>query len=71
MQSESKLRYLHHIDGIRAIAVSLVFLYHLKIPGFSGGYLGVDVFIVVSGYLISALITKELERWLEAWVALG
>ena len=62
MESESKSRYLHHIDGIRAIAVTLVFLYHLKIPGFSGGYIGVDVFIVVSGYLISALITKELEQ---------
>ena len=48
-----------HIQFLRAIAVLLVFLYHLKIPYFDKGYLGVDIFFVISGYVITKqLLTK-------------
>jgi peptidoglycan/LPS O-acetylase OafA/YrhL len=50
------------IEGLRAIAVSLVLLYHAAVPGFGGGYVGVDVFFVLSGFLITGLLLRELER---------
>ncbi len=53
------LRYRAHIDGLRAVAILPVICFHADV-GFSGGYVGVDVFFVISGYLISALILKEL-----------
>ena len=56
-----KISYNPAIDGLRAIAVLSVIFFHLKIDFFRGGYLGVDIFFVISGYLISSLIYKELE----------
>ena len=53
----------HHrreIDGLRALAVIPVILFHAGLPGFRGGYVGVDVFFVISGYLITALLLGEL-----------
>ncbi len=51
--------YKEHIQFLRAIAVILVFLYHLKVPYFYKGYLGVDIFFVISGYVITKqLLTK-------------
>ncbi|WP_423597000.1 acyltransferase family protein [Roseateles sp. MS654] len=50
------------IQALRAIAVLWVLLYHAQIPGASGGYLGVDIFFVVSGYLITGLIQRALQR---------
>jgi peptidoglycan/LPS O-acetylase OafA/YrhL len=50
------------IQGLRALAVLFVVLYHAKLPLFSGGYVGVDVFFVISGYLISGLLVREMER---------
>jgi len=47
------------IQGLRAVAVSLVVLYHARIPGFPGGYIGVDVFFVVSGFVITGLLLRE------------
>jgi peptidoglycan/LPS O-acetylase OafA/YrhL len=49
------------IEGLRAIAILLVVGYHAALPGFSGGYVGVDVFFVLSGYLITGLLVGEIE----------
>lgn len=59
--SGRKLGYLADIDGLRALAVIAVILFHLKLPGFSGGYVGVDIFFVISGFLISGLIRERVE----------
>nr|WP_181718641.1 acyltransferase family protein [Pedobacter sp.]QJS06221.1 acyltransferase 3 [Pedobacter sp.] len=53
-------KYLPHIDALRTIAVLSVFIYHLDIDIFSGGYVGVDVFFVISGYLITGGINQKL-----------
>ncbi len=48
------------VQGLRAVAVLLVVLYHARLPGLSGGYVGVDVFFVISGFLITQLLAREL-----------
>jgi peptidoglycan/LPS O-acetylase OafA/YrhL len=50
------------IEGLRAVAILLVVGYHVGLPGFSGGFMGVDVFYVISGYLITGLLLKEIEQ---------
>lgn len=50
------------IEGMRGIAVLLVVLFHSGVPGFGGGFVGVDVFFALSGYLITALIVREIEQ---------
>lgn len=55
------MKYRAEIDGLRAIAVVPVILFHGGLPGFAGGYVGVDVFFVISGYLISTLILQDLD----------
>jgi peptidoglycan/LPS O-acetylase OafA/YrhL len=52
--------YRADIDGLRAIAVGIVVLFHLRISGFDGGYAGVDIFFVISGYLITGHILRDL-----------
>ncbi len=54
-------KYRPEIDGLRAVAVLPVLLFHVGWPGFSGGFVGVDVFFVISGYLITKLIVDEFE----------
>ena len=56
-----KLGYRADLDGIRAIAVLAVLFYHADIKTFSGGYVGVDIFFVISGYLITTIILKEID----------
>lgn len=55
----ASLRYRPDVDGLRALAVLAVILYHARVPGFVGGYIGVDVFFVISGYLITQLLTTR------------
>lgn len=56
----SPLDYRVEIDGLRAVAVLLVLLNHAHVPLFSGGFLGVDVFFVISGYLITSILLREI-----------
>lgn len=50
------MKYKSQIDGLRALAVIAVIFFHAEVVGFSGGYVGVDIFFVISGYLITTLI---------------
>ena len=53
--------YRPEVDGLRALAVLAVVFFHVDLPWFRGGFVGVDVFFVISGYLITRLILGELE----------
>lgn len=65
----SAVGYLPGLDGMRAIAVVAVMIYHANTDWLPGGYLGVEVFFVISGYLITLLLIGEHER--NGKVALG
>lgn len=54
--------YRREIDGLRALAVVPVILFHAGFEAFSGGFVGVDIFFVISGYLITTIILAELEQ---------
>ena len=58
----SKMTYRREIDGLRALAVLPVILFHAGLEAFSGGFVGVDVFFVISGYLITGVIISDLEK---------
>jgi peptidoglycan/LPS O-acetylase OafA/YrhL len=55
-------RYFAEIDGLRGVSVLLVLAFHLSLPFFGGGYLGVDAFFVISGYLITRILLSEINR---------
>ncbi|MEP6296974.1 MAG: acyltransferase, partial [Ilumatobacter sp.] len=61
-QQISQLPYLPGLDGVRALAVVAVMVYHANSSWLAGGYLGVEVFFVISGYLITLLLIAEHER---------
>ncbi|MBN1174110.1 MAG: acyltransferase, partial [Micromonosporaceae bacterium] len=55
-------RFRTDIEGLRAVAILLVVLYHIGLPIIGGGYVGVDVFFVISGFLITTQLYRELDR---------
>ena len=55
------MRYQPHIDGLRSVAVLPVLIYHLGSPWIPGGFVGVDVFFVISGFLITGILLDEME----------
>ena len=59
LASSQPLKYRAYVDGLRAVAVLPVLFFHANL-GFTGGYVGVDIFFVISGYLITGLILKDL-----------
>ena len=61
-KSNFSLTYRPEIDGLRAFAVIPVIFFHAGFKLFSGGFVGVDVFFVISGYLITTLLIKEIEN---------
>ena len=60
MQPKSNFRL--DINGLRAWAVIAVMLYHFEVPGFGGGFVGVDIFFVISGFLMTGIVSKGLEK---------
>lgn len=56
------MKYRTEIDGLRALAVVPVILFHAGVSRFSGGFVGVDVFFVISGYLITSIIIDDIEK---------
>ena len=59
MTTRTRIAYQPALDGVRALAVVAVLLFHAEVPGFSGGYLGVSVFFTLSGFLITSLLLAE------------
>ena len=56
------MKYRPDIDGLRAISVIAVILFHSGLSIFKGGFIGVDIFFVISGYLITSLILYDLKN---------
>jgi len=62
LKNITKRTYRPDIDGLRAFSVLSVLFFHLDFVLFSGGFIGVDVFFVISGYLITKNITEDVKR---------
>ena len=62
MQNSKIISYRPEIDGLRAISIFAVIFFHANIDTFSGGFIGVDIFFVISGYLITSIILKQIKN---------
>jgi peptidoglycan/LPS O-acetylase OafA/YrhL len=62
LNSAAKLNFRYDINALRAIAILGVLLFHYKVPYFSGGFSGVDIFFVISGYLMSRIIINAMNK---------
>jgi len=61
-KESTDIKFRGDIQGLRGIAVALVLLFHASIPGFKGGFVGVDIFFVLSGYLITGNLLREIKK---------
>ena len=61
MVNHSKFSHRKHLDGIRGLACLIVILFHCDLPSFSNGFVGVDIFFVLSGFLISSILLREIK----------
>ena len=61
-RKQAKEGFRPDVEGLRTVAVGAVLLYHAGVPFARGGYVGVDVFFVISGFLITGLLLRELEK---------
>jgi len=62
VEAQGGYGYRPDIDGLRAVAVLSVLFFHAGLPPFSGGFVGVDIFFVISGYLITSIIIEDIKR---------
>ncbi len=62
MKSNAPRAHRKDIDALRAVAVVLVVLFHMSFPGFESGFVGVDIFFVLSGFLITGILARELDE---------
>lgn len=60
--SLNRQQYLPHLDGLRAVAVVFVIAYHTDLDILPGGFIGVDIFFVLSGFLIAKQLVKSMEN---------
>lgn len=60
--NESIYQFRSDIQGLRAISVIAVILFHMGVPGFEGGFLGVDIFFAISGFLMASIISRDVEQ---------
>ena len=67
MTNQAGSEYRHDIDGLRAFAVMGVILHHCGVALVGSGYAGVDVFFVISGFLIGGIVTRELTERSFSW----
>lgn len=61
-RSYKPAHYLPHVDGLRGIAVLVILLFHLDITLIKGGFVGVDIFFVISGFLITSIILRDIKK---------